>query len=154
MRIFISFLLIVTFAGCGGANQYKIEKTSTITFKEAYYNYYTAGVKGGGSGFNIFLIQNENSNNIELKGIYFQGKYAELKFQGDNKYQSYIKGDYNWQEDVIVGEKKKEEKIETIEETFPFKLSENEAVVSFFHYGKLKYNKIHLIKKELETLPQ
>lgn len=152
MRRILSFLLIATFIGCSGTkNQYKIEKNATLSFQEAYYQDWASGVQGGGSGMNVFLVQNaSDADEIEIKGIYFHEKYTSLKSHGNNKFQGFIKGDGNTKEveEVMVGEEKKKEKIETIVETFPFELKPNEAVISFFHQGKLKYNKITLVKKE------
>jgi len=152
MRKVISFLLVVTFIGCSGTkNQYKIEKNAILSFQEAYYQDWTSGVKGGGSGMNVFLVQNaSDADEIEIEGIFFHKKYASLKSHGNNKFQGFIKGEANNEEpEMMVGEEKKKEKIETIVETFPFDLKPSEAVVSFFHKGKLKYNKITLVKKKL-----
>mgnify|MGYP000099790712 CR=1 FL=1 len=154
MKKVIILLFIATFIGCSGTkNQYKIEKNATVSFQEAYYQNWTSGVKGGGSGMNIFLVQKTTDTDVEIRGVYFHEKYAALKSHGNYKYQGFIKGDANNEvaEEVMVGEEKKKEAIETIEETFPFDLKSNEAVISFFHEGKLKYNKITLVKKEVSS---
>tara|TARA_R110002073_G_scaffold123234_2_gene266872 strand:+ start:56769 stop:57248 length:480 start_codon:yes stop_codon:yes gene_type:complete len=152
MRKVVSFLIIVTFIGCNGKkkNQLKIEENATLSFQEAYYQDRVSGVKGGGSGINIFLVRNESDfEEIEIKGIFFHEKYTTLKTYGSNKHQGFIKGNANNEdiEEVMVGEEKK--KIETIEENFPFDLQANEAVISFLDEGVLKYNKITLVKKKL-----
>ena len=94
IHIFRLFLL-VCLLGC--SNQFKIEKNSSLTVKEFYYQEWVSGLKGGGSGYNIFLFLDKNSMNsdFQIQGVYFREKYCKLKSQGDNKYQGFIKTSKN-----------------------------------------------------------
>lgn len=159
MKYGIRILIMLLFVACSGAkNQYKIEKKPIMMLKEAYYQSYVAGVRGGGSGINIFLeLDRKNSNEVELNGLYFRKKYTALKPQGSNKYQAYIKGKSNWKTDeevFVFKNQKKKIKESKKEEEFPFTLDVNEAIIAFVHKGKLKYAKVRLVKKEMETEPQ
>ena len=154
MRLLFSFLILITITGCNGIkNQYKIEKKAPIDLKEAHFERWVSGIKGGGSGINVFLQLDtaKSSNEIELKGIYFRKKYAVLENQGDHAFRAYIKGGPNWKkiETITMGpEKQKKEEVTETKEEFPFQLNENEAVISFLHRGQLKYTKIQLKKKQ------
>jgi hypothetical protein len=141
------FLLVLT--GCG--SQFNLEKTSTLSFNESYYYKWTAGVKGGGSGLNIFLSLEETTNiNLQIEGLYFKENYCKLKPQGSNKYQGFIKTNENQNSnilgDIVVVEENKTEKI-------PFTLDSENAVIIYKENGKRKYFKITLHKKQMQQFP-
>ena len=147
------FFLIVLF-GC--ANTYKLEKKAVLSFTESSYNSWSSGVKGGGSGYNVFLKMDEgdisDDKKIELKGVYFKGKYANLKLQGLGSYQAFFKNNSN--SDRLVSDANNEGEKEVIkEEEIPFVLNENEAVVSCLINEKLTYFKIVLTKKKTIGFP-
>ena len=131
----LMFFLASIFLGC--ANTYKLEKKSELNFTESYYKNWSSGVKDGGSGFNIYLsLDNSNNDkNIKIEGIYFKEKYTNLKPQGDNKFQGFIKDGVSNEVEI------------------PFKLKENEAVISYLVKEKLKYVKINLTKKSTMDFP-
>jgi len=146
MKIISVIFLVFTLSGCSGTkNQYKIEQEETVSFKEAYYQEWVAGVEGGGSGLNIYLEPFASDSNVELKGIYFRENYTELRTKKENSYHGFIRGEVNWKE---------EDNKENQEVEIPFSLKKNEAVVSFLQKGKLKYIKIELPEKKLEMVPQ
>ena len=66
IHIFRLFLL-VCLLGC--SNQFKIEKNSSLTVKEFYYQEWVSGLKGGGSGYNIFLFLDLDSLIISRFGF-------------------------------------------------------------------------------------
>lgn len=135
---FLSFFLLSIFLGC--ANTYKLEKKSELNFKESYYKNWSSGIKEGGAGFSIYLFLDNsvNDKNIVVEGIYFKGKFTNLKDQGKGKFQGFIK----------ESDSKKTNELE-----IPFKLDNNEAVVSYSAEGKLKYVKIVLAKKSTMDFP-
>lgn len=150
MKTLFSLLLVVTFVSCSGTkSKYQIEKEALVSFSEATYQKWDSPVKGGGAGMNITLMQESTEEDVKIQGIYFLEKYAVLKSQGNGKFQGYIETKANTQEeDSYKGSENQNSKVETVEEQFPFQLEANEAVISFLHKGKLKYNKIKLQKKE------
>ena len=149
IHIFRLFLL-VCLLGC--SNQFKIEKNSSLTVKEFYYQEWVSGLKGGGSGYNIFLLLDKNSMNsdFQIQGLYFREKYCKLKSQGDNKYQGFIKTSKNIipniSDNPVPVDKSEYEKI-------PFSIEKNIAVVSFTENGKQKYVKLKLKKKQNQYFP-
>lgn len=150
----LKFSFIFILVGC--ANTYKLEKKSDFTFSDAYYNSWFSGIKGGGSGYNIFLKLEEgslvNNNKIKLQNVYFKGEVVELKAQSNGKYKAFIKEnkrkgsmDSETQDNEVVDEINKKE--------IPFKLKSNEAVVSYIVEKKIKYFKIVLTKKSTMDVP-
>jgi hypothetical protein len=140
----------------GCANTYKLEKKSNLSFSESYYKYTPTGVKGGDSAYNIFVTADKNSSldkkNIKILGVYFKEKYAKFKLQGLDAYQAYIKVKGN--ADKLEFDTNKALKVVEIkEEKIPFILQGNEAVIRYSVYGKQKYLKIVLTKKNLKTFP-
>ena len=62
----LSFFFVLVFFGC--ANTYKLDKKAVLNFTEASFNSWSSGVKGGGSGFSVFLKMDE-SNHLDHKKI-------------------------------------------------------------------------------------
>ena len=150
---FLSFLVIAVIMGC--ANAYKLEKKSNLNFTESYFKSWSSGVKDGGSGYSIFLFLDKNfdlkNNKTEIKGIYFKEKYAQIKGQGQNKFQAFIKEGSGVD---IIAEKGKKELVEIKnDEKFPFELKENEAVINYLVNDKNKYVKIVLSKRKTMDFP-
>ena len=144
------------FALIGCANNYKLEQNPILSFNESYYNLWSSGVKGGGAGFNVYLVVDKSSNldkrNRKIEGIYFKEKYTQLKHQGLNKYQAFIKEDNNL--DTLEIDATKEVKaVEIKKKKIPFILKENEAIISYLINGEQKYVKIKLTKKETIDFP-
>lgn len=151
---YLSFFFVFALFGC--ANTYKLEKKSILNFNESYYSSWSSGVKGGGSGFSVFILLAENSNldkkEVKLQGIYFKDKFTNLKHQGLNKYQAFIKAASN--SDKLESESdKKESSVEIKNKKIPFVLKDNEAVISYLSKEKLKYVKIILTKKKTMDFP-
>lgn len=138
---FLSFFLVSIFFGC--ANTYKLEKKVELNFTESYYKNWYSPIKDGGSGFSIYLsLDTTNQDkNSKIEGIYFKEKYATLKDQGANKFQAFIKQD------------NESESQKLIKDEIPFKLKNNEAVVSYLVNKKQKYVKIILSKKKTMDFP-
>lgn len=141
-------LLSMSFSQC--ACKMKLQNEAPTTFGETYYQSWVAGVKGGGSGTNVFIeVKDEN---ITLDSIYFRGKVSkfETKPSSPSLYIGRFKGNSNTEEKTVISSN--DNKVEA--EDFPFKLKENECVVSYTENEKVKYYKIsNLKKKPLEALP-
>ena len=132
MKLFSKQLLglVVLFASCA-SNNYKLEKNIPFNVKQAYFEKWTAGVKGGGSGLNIyFVLEKDNTEVFQINGIYIRSSYSKLKLGQPNTYQGYIKTNENSEVisvDGNVSNKSKDDKLIEI----PFELKGNEAVVVF-----------------------
>lgn len=156
----ISYILMVFFfTSCSNKSKFSIEKQSDFIVAEANYHEWISGVRGGGSGLSVFIVVDNFEaikETIQLKGIYFMKKYAELKFHSPNKYQAFINTNKNSKDEYFEGDDVKAIVNEKKDETFPFpfNLNENEAVISYTINNKLKYSKIILSKKENMGIPR
>ena len=147
---------LITLVSC--SNKLSLESQDKMKVKESYFEEWTAGVRGGGSGLNIYIILEDDydieSKSIDLQGIYFQNKYCELKKASKNKYQGFIKTKGNTQTiEPNLNDQKDPKKEEATEVDAPFKLDKDEAVIRFTEKGKTKYYKLNLQRKELTSLP-
>ncbi len=145
--LILIFLLLII--GC--SHQIKLEKNSSLVFEETYYHSWIAGVRGGGSGLNIYLtLKNSPNKNIQLEGIYFKQQYCTLEFQGDYKYLCHILTNENRENNLV----KKTVKIENnTTNKIPFDIAGEDAVIVYFENQKKKYLKITMLYKEIEYLP-
>ena len=149
-----SFCILIFLLGC--ANSYKLEKKPELNILESYYKIKNSGVKGGDSGYSIYLMLGEDANldnkNINIKGIYFKEKYADLKYQTLGKYQTFIKENNN--SDRLESESNLKESIEEVkEDKIPFDLKDTEAVISYVMNEKMKFFKVVLEKKKTMDFP-
>lgn len=121
----------------------------------AYYTKWTSGIKGGGSGFQLFLeIENQETlaeKEIIIKGMYFRDDYSELDHVKNGNYKGFIKTSENSKSYDLTPKKENLEK-EKQKEEIPFKLENDEAVIYFTEANKEKYFKIKL--KEKTSLSQ
>ncbi|WP_204344437.1 hypothetical protein [Psychroserpens algicola] len=141
-----SLLLILTlmasFSHCSSAQ--KLQEKSPVQFGEVYCESWSAGVKGGGSGLTIFIPVSDTS--IQLDSVYFRGKGSKLETYPDKPlYIGRFKTEINQPTDLILSSDAKEEYVNKMpekKENIPFKLNDNECVVSYKKGEKIEYYKI------------
>jgi len=147
---FVGLILVsLSFSQC--ASTMKLEKESPISFGEVYTKSWVAGVKGGGSGTNIFI--ETKTGDIVLDSVYFRGKVSKLEVKPGNN--TLFIGRFlftsNTRQNLFsndLGTVKLESK------DFPFQLKENECVVSYIIDTKTKYYKIgNIIERQTDALP-
>jgi len=146
---FLSLAIIsVSFAQC--ASTMKLQKEAPTNFGEVYCQSWVAGVKGGGSGTNIFI--ETQSNDLVLDSVYFRGKVSKLETKPGNK-QLYI-GRYLSTSNTEKYNFETTSSDKGNDEDFPFKLADSECVVSFTEDGKTKYYKLdNVIERQTDALP-
>jgi hypothetical protein len=158
MKLFIAPFIIITIivSSCGGHKNTSFEKQGTLIFKEAIYSKWVAGIRGGGAGYNIKLILDPSHSSIKLDSIYFKEFSASLVSNEAGLYNSYIDNGQN--RDVITpvyGETSKvtetpdQKNLQTL-----FKLTGDEAVVSYMQDGNTKYYKLTLALNRSINLPR
>jgi len=141
-------IISISFSQC--ASTIKLEQNIPNAIGECYYQNWVAGVKGGGSGTNVF-IQTKDEN-ITLDSVYFRGQVAKLNVKPANKmlFIGYLKSSTNMQ-NIEVSESNLKAKYA---DDIPFELKNDECVVSYLDNGKVKYFKIQDLKgKTMNTLP-
>ena len=148
---FLSLMLIVmtSFSQC--ASSKKLQEKSPGMIGEVYFENWVAGVQGGGAGTNIVIPV--SGPQIALDSVYFRGEVAKLEQGGilpkPAKGHYYIGRFYSKfnQDDGTTLYPPKEDTSQNSEEAkpIPFKLEENECVISYFENDVIKYYKISLL---------
>lgn len=140
-------LVSLNFSQC--ASTIKLQEKAPTTFGEVYCQSWVAGVKGGGAGTNIF-IETKNPE-IILDSVFFRGKVTKLVVKPANK--KLVIGRFLSNSNTERPGLEVTDKVE-VSEAIPFKLKENECVVSYTVNGETKYYRLKDIKeKPLEALP-
>jgi len=163
LGVFLSLsVLTLSFAQCTSTKKtMEITKTIELTkesISEVYYQKWVAGVRGGGSGTDLYISKSAVDNK-QLITAYFMNKVVDFDVttKESSMYIARFKGaanqiyDTNMESEAIneYGNKAPVEKTQ-----FPFKLSTNEAVVSYLENNVLTYLKLtNIPKKESLAYP-
>ena len=150
------FIITVLFLNCNSSKNtnsaYSFSQNPPFTMVEAYSQKWMAGVKEGGSGTNIYLKIENIEIGTSINEIYFSNKSAKANPSTDNLYIGYYKNEEN--RDVIMDSDPNKEAKNTPPKTFPFKLEENEAVISYLFKGMDYYFKVsNITEKEILAYP-
>lgn len=109
-----------------------IFQLADVDFQEWY-----AGIKVGGTGFNILLSNISNDENVTLETVYFRNLTGQL-VKGKGMYSAILKNSspyYTWEYPTKPAD-------------YPFDLKPNECVISYKEGGVTKFYKIaSLIEK-------
>jgi len=150
----LSFVL-VGFSQCSSTK--KIQKNTPIVLGQVYCQEWIAGVKGGGSGLNIFIPTDDIS--IILDSVYFRGKATKLEAQKQKGiiYIGRFISDLNQKKDMIMSNEPNAEfgnEMLKISQISPFKLNDNECVISYKDGKTTKYFKVdNVVEKDLIPYP-
>lgn len=153
MRKYWVLIALIAFASC--SSKMTFENQEKFSISEAYFVEWTAGIKGGGSGYTIYIYFEEefNSSSIDLEGVYFRSEFASIKPMKSGKYQAFIKSDKNSEKIEPELNQVNASLDQKANSTFPFVLDKNEAVISFTENNKKKYYKVNLTQKESQNFP-
>ncbi len=154
MKTFVNIVILIFvlfgFSQCG--NSQKIVEDPPFVLGEVMAEDWVAGVKGGGSGTNLF-IPVEKGKEILLDSVYFRGKSVKLEKVQRDTYLVYIgrfKSEVNQKKDIILHKDPKKEvgnEPPKLKKKIPFQLKDDEAVVSYQQKKKTYYYKIEGIKE-------
>ncbi|MGB6269770.1 MAG: hypothetical protein WBF67_12255 [Olleya sp.] len=124
----------------------KLQKEANFKTDQAYYQSWVAGIKGGGSGINVFIPVTSKLKDLKLDSLYFKGHKVALvtKPQNPNLFIGRILAEANQKDDFLSESK----------QAIPFDLKENEAVISYTENGTTNYIKIeNIVEKQAEQYP-
>ena len=155
----LSVFLSLGFSQCSGTkNAANLSNTIDVLNEinpKAYYQNWVAGVRGGGSGTDVF-IHKSLLENIVVDSIYFQNKVAKLNIPStaSNFFTASFRRDLNQlKKPGIETDEVKNSKINQ-QPIFPFELNDNEAVVSYLVKSDRRYLKItNMVKQESLAYP-
>ncbi len=142
-------LIAISISHCRSAQ--KLQSKVPLEIGIVYYQTWIAGVKGGGSGVNLYIPIISNTNRVELDSVYFHGKVSKLEAYSDSLFIGRFKTNINQKKDMILSSDPLEEygnQVPKLEKEIPFKLNENQCVISYKEGSKIKYFKIENIKKK------
>jgi hypothetical protein len=148
--LIVMVILMASFSQCSTAQ--KLQRTAPTQFGNVYCQTWVAGVKGGGSGLNVFIPVMDMS--IQLDSVYFRGKSVKLEVKKTNEGLLYIgrfKTQLNQPKDIIISRDANEEyknQLPIIEEKIPFELNDDECVVTYKQGDKTQYYKITNIEQK------
>jgi hypothetical protein len=118
----------------------KFQKQTPFMLKSVLFQEWYAGVKVGDKGINVFIPINDLGDGVTLKDIYFRSLSGKL-VKENNKYiavlkqQSYNYAPFSDSKQIV----------------FPFKLRDNECVISYIENGQTKFCKIKTLNEIAAT---
>ena len=141
----------------GCASKFNPESNTFINSTESYYTLWNSPIRGGGSGYSVYIVLDKNLDlnaaKIEIQGLYFKDKYCTLKYQNQRLYQGFIKNKSNNNTLEMEGDLNPQSIKEDVAEDIPFKLTGQEAVIVYKVKNVLKHVKIELRKKQTLEVP-
>lgn len=153
--LMLMVFVISSFSQC--ASTLKLQEDVPLEIGEVYYQHWVSGVKGGGSGVNLFIPIMSNKNDIELDSVYFKGKQEKLELKNNTIYIGRFASKSNQKQDIIMSSDPQAEygnPVPEIPKEIPFKLEDSECVVSYKKGAKTLCFKIsNITKKESERYP-
>ncbi|WP_420552051.1 hypothetical protein [Tenacibaculum aiptasiae] len=150
MKLFGILILAFTFTQCASM---KMDSNPPFSVKSATYTHITGGLPGNNTLNLIIEFTSEDSVNFEK--VFFQNRSTKAVIEKKQNKQ-YIAARYNTssdqdRKDLVLHANPKEEHGNTAntksEKDFPFKLKENEAIITYKIGNKTHYYKIENIKK-------
>ncbi len=151
-NIIVFSIVLSAFTNCSSAQ--KLEKQVPFKVGNVYCQSWVAGVKGGGSGINIFIpIENSLNKTIQLDSVYFRGRASKLEFKTINPslFIGRFLSSTNQSKELIMSDtphaeygNKPPEPLSEI----PFKLNPNECVISYIEDDKTLYYKIENVAEK------
>lgn len=150
MKFYFNCVFFVAMASAFSqcSSTFKLQEKAPFAIKEVYFQKWVAGVKGGGSGMNVYIVSKENiSNNIKLDSIYFREDKAkiEVDLSESNLFIGRFIFESNKKKDVIMSNDPNAEYGNVIlkpKSKLPFNLEDNECVIRYTENEKIKYFKI------------
>ncbi len=157
--ILTGIFTIIFLTQCGSTRQtdgnaYRFEKKAPFTIRKAYYSDWVGGRPGSrGTSITIELAA-PVADDIRVDSIFFKGKRSPINLADyDNTYRleaNFMASIVPGQDIIMHTDPKKEmaNKVPDVPLSFPFKLADNECVISYFIKDKKYYYKVTTLQKE------
>lgn len=141
----LALTLLVFNASCA-PTKITFQNNTKILPSHSYFQEWYAGIKVGGSGYNVYLPNLNPNSSVVMDSIYFRRLKAKL-YKGKSKYTAVLKKPSKHY--VNLSSTYNEDKKIDKKANFPFQLKHNECVISYFENDIKKYIKItDLIEKQ------
>ncbi|MCB7481861.1 hypothetical protein [Christiangramia sediminis] len=143
LHLMTGIFILTLFASCGSNKD--LQERAPAQFNEVYYTYTSNGIQ---LNIPVAAIQDQR---ITMDAVYFHGMKSELN-KSEEKPNLYVANFRMGSEDMIMHEDPKEEygnRPPQLPEESPFSIDEDEAILVFTQYDKLKYYKLTgIVEKE------
>lgn len=150
------FFFISTLTKCSGSKTNNkqgavpFETKPSFVLGDVFFQRWVAGVKGGGSGYHLYVPVEANKKHVVFDSAFFRGLKAKLD-QGKIGYIASFKTAQNRKQDINMSNNQLDE----YGNSFPYKLQSNECVLSYIEKNQIKYFKIDsIIEKQAEYYPR
>ena len=159
--ILISFLTM-SVSNCKTTKTMNDSKVSEMTqeITGAYFQKWVAGVKGGGSGINLYIPA--FSQDLMFEKVFFRGMETSItkaNHEGKEYYIGYFKTPLNSKAEMNLDEDAKNEygnksPLQTEKVKMPFEIADNEAIITYTENDETKYVKVTgITEKPMLALP-
>ncbi|WP_250433681.1 hypothetical protein [Hanstruepera flava] len=129
----ISCLFLTIIFNCA-SNKYSLEDSVSFQFDRSYYQEWFAGIHVGGTGINLFFPNLNSANSVVIDSVYFRNLKGKLvKDRASYVASLKNKSPYDTSKTVV---------------DIPFKLLDNECVISYYENGIKKYFKVSNIAEK------
>ncbi|WP_242083729.1 hypothetical protein [Aestuariivivens sediminis] len=149
--LFFGALLFVAVHMSQCASSPKLQDSIPLDLGEPYYQSWIAGIKGGGSGFDVYIPIKNNPNHIILDSVYFRDRGTKLEEIQPGLFRGRLDSSLN-KSDIIMSNAPYAEYGNTLPKhpkPLPFELKDNECILGYREHHRKKYFKISgVIKKE------
>lgn len=144
------FLLVImgSFSQCAGSK--KLQEEAPVAIEEIYFYKWVAGIQGGGSGINFYVVLKEPK--IALDSVFFRGQVAKLEADVENNehYSASFNTSDNQLNEMVMHKDPSKEYGNSLPKqeatsTFPFELGAYECVLSYKQDNTTKYFKIEKV---------
>lgn len=145
MKLGIYLITIFALTTC---KTIKLEKESPFTVTGATYNNWVGGQQGV-SGIRV-IIGYTTTEKVDFKSIFFNDKEAKIEMkerEGKTYLFGYIDTSTRKDDDLILDIDPKKETKNKLPQKLPFKLKENEAIVSYLDGKRMKFVKVSDLKR-------
>ncbi len=155
LKKIVFFLSLTALVGGCATSNLRLERATFLHIDKAYYQKWSSGVRGGGSGVNIHISVDKEDVGKKLIGLYFKDKYTALKFNSPNIYTGFIRTSKREETNLDLKMNQKTTVLKGGKEHRPpFKIKDDEALLIALVNKKKKYVIIVLEKKESLNFPQ
>lgn len=155
LKLITISIITISFSNCSSVK--KMQDKAPFSFDEVYYQHWVAGVRGGGSGVNVFISLKSNPDNIELDSIYFRGQQSKVEISNEKLIIGRFLTKANQKEDIIMSSEPHAEygnKAPELPKNTPFSLKDDECVISYKQGETTKYYKIsNMLRKPSPHYP-
>lgn len=155
LNALLFLLIVIGFSQC--ASTQKLEGKLPLEIGDIYYQHWVSGVRGGGSGYNLFIPILSNPKKIVLDSLYFKGRQVKLELKNASVFVGRFKSEANQKRDMVMSSDPLAESgnlVPEIPKNIPFKLNDTACVVSYQKGNKTLYHKIsNVIKRASVKYP-